>query len=332
MIEEIDRHLYRLEIPLPQSPLRSINSYVITSPARNLVIDTGLNREECRDALLKGLTSLGVDLNETDFFITHLHSDHLALAAAIAPSGAKIYFNTADAARVKPFFANRIDQARFARMHGMPEDEVTYGIDNHPGVKYGVGLVPAFHICTEGDTMQVDDYTFTCLETPGHSFGHMCLYEPRKKYLLSGDHILGDITPNIQTWFEDWNPLVAYLASLDKTYLLDVKLVLPGHRKIFRDCRRRIDELKQHHDARAREVLAILSDVGKTAYEVASMMTWDIVCDSWDTFPVMQKWFALGETIAHLKYLEALNDIRREAVTGGWVFSRTAREAGNSNI
>ena len=331
MIEEIDRNLYRLEIPLPQNPLKSINSYVIKSPLRNLVIDTGLNREECRKALLQGFETLRVDLAQTDFFITHLHADHLALATTIAHHTASIYLNDADARRIA-IFQKRSGFEQFALLHGMPEDEVKEGLDNHPGVKYGVGLVPAFHICTEGDTMQVDDYEFTCLETPGHSFGHMCLYEPRRKYLLSGDHILGDITPNIQTWFEDWNPLVAYLASLDKTYLLDVKLVLPGHRKIFRDCRRRIDELKQHHDARAREVLAILSDVGKTAYEVASMMTWDIVCDSWDTFPVAQKWFALGEAIAHLVYLESRNELRRETTPAGWVFSRTARDAANLNI
>ena len=33
-------------------------------------------------------------------------------------------------------------------------------------------------------------------------------------------------------------------------------------------------------------------------------MSWDIVSDSWDLFPVSQKWFATGEAIAHLKYLK----------------------------
>ena len=101
--------------------------------------------------------------------------------------------------------------------------------------------MPAFQPCKEGDTFSIGDYRFTCVETPGHSFGHMCLYDPGKKYLIAGDHILGDITPNIQCWFDDWDPLKTYFASLDKTYKLDVKLVLPGHRAIFSDCRRRIE-------------------------------------------------------------------------------------------
>jgi predicted metal-dependent hydrolase len=33
-------------------------------------------------------------------------------------------------------------------------------------------------------------------------------------------------------------------------------------------------------------------------------MTWDIKADSWDQFPVAQRWFATGEAISHLRYLE----------------------------
>jgi glyoxylase-like metal-dependent hydrolase (beta-lactamase superfamily II) len=320
MIEEIDRNLYRLEIPLPQNPLKSINSYVIKSPLRNLVIDTGLNREECRKALQQGLETLHVDLAQTDFFITHLHADHLALATTMAHDTARIYLSEADAARTA-IFQKRTGFEQFARLHGMPEDEVKEGLDNHPGVKYGISRLPRFRTCRDGDTIEVGEYVFSCVETPGHSFGHVCLYEPTKQYLVSGDHILRDITPNIQSWSEDWNPLVVYLASLEKIKGFDVKLVLPGHRGIFRDCRARIEELKQHHETRAREVLTILSDGGKTAYEVASKMSWDIVCDSWEQFPVTQKWFAVGEAIAHLMYLEALTRIERE-VTGGHVLFR----------
>jgi hypothetical protein len=51
-------------------------------------------------------------------------------------------------------------------------------------------------------------------------------------------------------------------------------------------------------------------------------MTWDIVAKSWDDFPVMQKWFATGEAIAHLRYLENKNYIQRE-MTGGRIFYKT---------
>ena len=67
MIDEIAVNLYRIEVPLPKNPLRSINSYVIKDPDRNLIIDTGMNREECLNVLEAGLKSLGVD--HVDIFL-----------------------------------------------------------------------------------------------------------------------------------------------------------------------------------------------------------------------------------------------------------------------
>jgi glyoxylase-like metal-dependent hydrolase (beta-lactamase superfamily II) len=164
----------------------------------------------------------------------------------------------------------------------------------------------------EGDTISIGDYAFRCIETPGHTRGHMCLYEPSKKILVAGDHILNDITPNIQLWSDGWNPLKEYLASLEKVYGLDIELVLPGHRSIFRNCKERIQELKQHHEKRFEEIISILGKGSKNAFRVASQMSWDIIYDSWDLFPVLQKWFAMGEAIAHLKYLEEKGIIRRK--------------------
>jgi glyoxylase-like metal-dependent hydrolase (beta-lactamase superfamily II) len=130
------------------------------------------------------------------------------------------------------------------------------------------------------------------------------LYEPSKKILVCGDHILIDITPNIQCWSKHENPLENYLASLDRVYELEVDLVLPGHRRLFRNHKERIEELKSHHQKRADEVLVILKKGSKNAFQAAAEMTWNIEYESWELFPLTQKWFATGEVIAHLRYLE----------------------------
>jgi glyoxylase-like metal-dependent hydrolase (beta-lactamase superfamily II) len=140
----------------------------------------------------------------------------------------------------------------------------------------------------------------------------MCLYEPRKKIFVAGDHILSDVTPNILLMSDEWDPLKAYLESLDKVYGLDIEIVLPGHRGTFRNWRKRIQELKHHHQERLDEIISILGKGEKSAFQIASQMSWDIIYDSWDLFPVPQKWFATGETIAHLKYLEEKEIIRKE--------------------
>jgi hypothetical protein len=87
------------------------------------------------------------------------------------------------------------------------------------------------------------------------------------------------------------------------------------------DHRTRIKELKKHHQDRLNEVLMILKDGAKTAFKVASYMTWDIKYKSWELFPAQQKWFAFGETLAHLKYLEEERMIWRETRGDKTVFS-----------
>jgi glyoxylase-like metal-dependent hydrolase (beta-lactamase superfamily II) len=149
--------------------------------------------------------------------------------------------------------------------------------------------------------------------TPGHTQGHICLYEEDKKILFSGDHILFDITPHIESWAYDTNSLADYMASLDKVYHLPVNLVLPGHRNFLGDLKSRIDELKIHHRERADEVLKVMGRETLNAYEIAARMTWDIDCETWEDFPIAQKWFATGEAIAHLRYLEGEGRISRNA-------------------
>ena len=70
MSEEILPGLYRIKVPLPGSPLKATNSYVMKGTERSLIIDTGWNREDCMRALVSGLKKCGVDLRQADFFIT----------------------------------------------------------------------------------------------------------------------------------------------------------------------------------------------------------------------------------------------------------------------
>jgi glyoxylase-like metal-dependent hydrolase (beta-lactamase superfamily II) len=259
-------------------------------------------------------------LRKTDFFITHLHADHLGLVSDLITDTSKIYFNQPDADWFKTGFLWD-DFVSFARLNGYPEKEIQEATRSHPGLKFRSKENLVFHILKEGNTISIGDYAFRCIETPGHTRGHMCLYEPSKKIFVAGDHILNDITPNIQLWSDGWNPLKEYLASLEKVYGLDIELVLPGHRSIFRNCKERIQELKQHHEKRFDEIISILGKGSKNAFRVASQMSWDIIYDSWDLFPVLQKWFAIGETIAHLQYLEEEGVIRRETQKQRRVYS-----------
>jgi len=316
MIEEILPNLYKIEVPLPRNPLRAINCYTIKDGHKSLIIDTGMNREECMNVLSSGLKELGVELNKADFFLTHMHADHAGLVSSLATDTSKIYSSQADADIINdvtsPDTVYWDDESEFARRNGFPENELQKAIDNHPGYKYGPKGPLDFYIVKEGDTISIGNYLFRCIETPGHSPGHLCLYESSKKILFSGDHILSDITPNIQLFTGVLNTLNDYLESLDKVYELDVDFVLPGHRKTFRNHKERIQELKHHHEIRIDEILSILKEGDKNAFKVASQMSWDIKYEDWGMFPVSQKWFAAGEALSHLKYLEDKEKVKRK--------------------
>ena len=312
MCEEILPNLFRLKIPLPDSPLKYLNSYVIKGPDRNLIIDTGLNRRECLEAMQAGLGTLGIDLKASDIFITHLHADHFGLVAKLATDTSQVYFSRPEKELIESWegFGPMIV---YAGQNGFPEDELQAALDKHPGAKFGSEWIPEMKLLEDGDEIRIGDYKFRCVVTPGHTLGHICLYEPDKKILVAGDHILIDITPNIQCWSDTQNPLKHYLASLEKVYSLKVDLTLPGHRRLIENHQARIEELKRHHADRLTEVLSILKAGALNAFQVASQMTWDIDSESWDQFPVAQKWFATGEAISHLRYLEEEGQLVRNA-------------------
>ena len=310
MCEEILPNLFRLKIPLPDSPLKYLNSYVIKGPDRNLIIDTGLNRRECLEAMQAGLSTIGIDLKTSDIFITHLHADHFGLVAKLATDTSHVYFSRPEKELIESWegFGPMI---AYAGQNGFPEDELQAALDKHPGAKFGSEWIPEMKLLEDGDEIRIGDYKFRCVVTPGHTLGHICLYEPDKKILVAGDHILIDITPNIQCWSDTQNPLKHYLASLEKVYSLKVDLTLPGHRRLIENHQARIEELKRHHADRLTEVLSILTAGAMNAFQVASQMTWDIDSESWDQFPVAQKWFATGEAISHLRYLEEEGQLAR---------------------
>jgi glyoxylase-like metal-dependent hydrolase (beta-lactamase superfamily II) len=324
VIEEILPNLYRTEIPLPNSPLKWLNSYIVKGKDRVLIIDTGFNRDECLSVMNASLQKLGVDLNKTDFFITHCHSDHMGLIGTLASDNAKVYFNEREAKRI---YAQRAGEDHLQKIqdayiaNGFAAEGARISMESHPARKYSSKRNIDFSIVNDGDVIDIGDFHFRCVVTPGHSPGHTCLYEPEKKILVAGDHILFDITPNITYWVDMEDSLGKYLDSLKKVNALDVELVLTGHRRLVHDLPGRVKELQEHHRARLNEVVDALSDGEKNILQIAPHISWNITSKTWEEFPAQQKWFAFGETMAHVKYLEGNGRVQRKNHNGTMAYS-----------
>jgi glyoxylase-like metal-dependent hydrolase (beta-lactamase superfamily II) len=92
-----------------------------------------------------------------------------------------------------------------------------------------------------------------------------------------------------------------FLGSLDKLYNFDVDIVLPGHGEPFTGMRERIDFLKVHHTARLEEICGLVLAGHTTILDIARQCAWKHA--DWDSWPLDQKFYSLGETMAHLIYL-----------------------------
>jgi len=321
MVQLIAPNIYRIAVGLPNSPLKVLNSYVITGGQRNLIIDTGFNRPECLEFLKNGLDEIGLDMSETDIFVTHLHADHCGLVSQIMSPESRVYMSEPDwqlfhSATTKPDTYWLPMEQLFIR-EGYPEEELIRSRLHHPGRKF---LSEAPFDCIfikDGDFLPYGGGQLQCVSTPGHTPGHMCLYDPERQILFTGDHLLFDISPNIATWETMPDALSYYLQSLEKVSQLPIEQALTAHRENEGDFQKRVEELQHHHAERLADIMEIVAESpGINGYEVTSRMKWSIRAASWEDFPPGQRWFAVGEAIAHLNHLVDSGDITRTVRDG----------------
>ena len=303
MTERIAHGLYRIPVPLPGNPLRELNSYLLTGGERGILIDTGFRQEACRRALFAGLAELGVDRRDVDVVLTHLHSDHAGLAPEVVGETGWIYASGPDRD-----YLEHADEAQWARRdelfraEGFPAELLAQTAAN-PARALAPGFTDRYRTLAPGAVVEAGTRRLRCLPVPGHTPGQMCFWDEREGVLFTGDHVLFDISPNITCWLEMEDALGSYLDSLRAVRGLPVRLALPGHRGRG-ELAPRVDALLEHHDRRLEGLRAILRDSpGLTAYQAAGRMRWRIRASSWEEFPLAQKWFAVGECIAHLDYL-----------------------------
>jgi len=320
MHEKITDRIYRINVSLPNSPLKTLNSYLLLGHERYLLIDTGFNLPASLADIQEGIKGLGLDTERTDIFLTHCHADHTGLAGRVASKHSRIWISKIDF----PYIERLIGDTREFRQE-LSDRLVRFGYPVHD-IGKSIKLNPALanNAFEMYDATPVDDdliidlggFRLRAFYTPGHTPGHMCVYSDEDKILFTGDHVLFDITPNITSWPGVADSLGDYLESLDMVAGLDVRLALPSHRKPG-DLKQRVSGLKRHHDIRLAEVLRILeSKPGQSVYETASQMTWQIRSADWDDFPVSQKSFAVGEAHSHLRYLEIRGRATKEVVSG----------------
>ncbi|MFH0896504.1 MAG: MBL fold metallo-hydrolase, partial [Candidatus Bathyarchaeota archaeon] len=273
---EVADSIWLFKVPMMYNPQHYTFSYLLKDSYT--LIDTGIEGIEARNSLNEQLRM--ADLKSSDIkriIITHVHRDHIGLVNYLkALSGAKVYAHE----RVKKALENmdrrnRIEEVR-SELKILGAGIFLSILNQYENTPRQVSdPLSIDETVVDGDILSLENVSLKVIWTPGHSQDHICLFNAERRLLFSGDHILPKISSNVSLHtYENGDPLMDYLNSLDKVRDLPVELVLPAHEHIFKGLDKRIDELKTHHVVRSEEIIRALKEGDKTVFEVTSRISW----------------------------------------------------------
>jgi glyoxylase-like metal-dependent hydrolase (beta-lactamase superfamily II) len=316
---EIVKGVHQLQVPIPDNPLGHLNCYLVEGKEGWLMVDTGWNTDEAFNTLQKGVKDLGLNMADiATIVITHIHPDHFGLAGKIkhVSPKTKILMHQWESNMIESRYIKMADlmegMTTMLQRHGVPPFNLSsLESASMPALRFVTVTFPD-RVLYGGEVISTGIFDLEVIWTPGHSPGHVCLYEPDNRLLFAGDHILPGISPNVGYNAQSGdNPLGGYIGALHKLENLPVAKVLPAHEHIFTDMRGRIREILDHHDKRSAEIREAIADEPYTAWEISSRVTWDNNRTGWEQLPPLQKRLAVMETVAHLEYMKWEGKVQR---------------------
>lgn len=318
LLERVAEDLYSVRLPLPFA-LRIVNCYLLRGAAGWTIVDTGIHTPAGEAVWQAVFNELAIQPHQLEqIVLTHVHPDHFGLAgwlqawAAAAGQPVPVYASPREITQAQHVWYNprsRADFGAWLRRNGMPADYARL-------VEQGMGDTGAMTLphpprltpLAPGSMLRMGERHFRLIHAPGHSDGQLLFYDAADQLLLSGDHVLLKITPNIGLWEQtDANPLALFLTSLRELHTLPVRLALPGHKTRISDWRGRIEELLAHHAERLQHVLEALAGGAVTPYTISQRIF------ATERFTPHEWRFALAETLAHLDYLRVQGQVQQHA-------------------
>ena len=311
------QEVYQIKIDVPFA-VKFVCLYLFEIDDQKVLIDSGLNMGNWSKIFLSTLNDLGYNIQDIDYcLITHMHLDHIGLVRTLKRKNKKIKIIMNDIThQILQWETNDENLGELKQQaKEVANMMIKYGLTDD----YGKKIVQFFTfwprylryqkpdmIVHDGDTILND---LEIIWTPGHSFGHICVFNKEKKYLFSGDHILSRITPHIGNFIvpitlsEEYagynfeNILHHYLKSLDRIDELNAEIIFPAHQEIIFNPHERILAIKEHHRNRLSEISRVIKNNPKTPLEI-SHIYFGVDLDE------LNSYMASSEVLGHLIYLE----------------------------
>ncbi len=240
----------------PDTGWETPNIYAVgTGPVT--LIDSGYDRPSSLDLILEALG----DADLERIVLTHGHIDHAGSAWKLREM------------KGCPVMAHELDAASISR--------------RFPGVKADEAVL-------DGDLIRAGTRTLKAIHTPGHTPGHVCLFDENDGTLFTGDLVTGSGSTLVAP--PEGN-MADYMRSLKRVRDLAASALMPGHGSVRTDPLDRVLELIGHRELREVNVAACLMDGPKNLKDLVKAMYLGLIHPSLEMAAAATAWAHLDKMI-----------------------------------
>ena len=303
--------LWRLRLPLPWPGVPHGNAWALAAGSGVVLVDTGAHEPGSLAQLELALHQVRLTLEQVRLVVcTHAHADHFGQAAPIVErAGCELWLHPSHEHATRALrdpehaLAQRIE---IARQSGVPEAALALYAERSKDLpSFFAAWREPDHALVSGVEIETDLGVWRAYETPGHAPSHVCLFQPERRVLISGDHLLGRVSLYYDYgWTPD--PVGEFLCSLDVVEGLDARLCVAGHGRPFTDVGAHIQANRELVRERVEAAAAALGGEPRTVVQIVPELYGEPLTQ------VNAAW-RLSETLCYLRHLEVVGRVTREA-------------------
>jgi glyoxylase-like metal-dependent hydrolase (beta-lactamase superfamily II) len=299
--------VFRLRLPLPWPGVPHCNAWAVASGDGFVLFDTGMHQPDSLAHLERALAMCNLRLGDARLVVcTHAHSDHYGQAASVVQrAGCELWMHpnhahmTRMAENPDAVFARRVE---IARQSGVPPEPLRRYAERRSRETGIAGVIEPDRDLLDGVTVDTDVGAWTVHETPGHAPSHVCLFQPERRLLISGDHLLGRISLYFD-YGSSPDPVGEFLHSLDVVERLDARLCLPGHGRTFTDVHAHIEGNRRLVFERLDSVMDAVAQRPLSAFEVVPHVYGD-------SLSAPNAHWLLSKVLSYLTHLRVVGRVR----------------------
>lgn len=304
--------VWRLRLPLPWPGVPHGNAWAVAAGDGIVLFDCGYHDEGSLGHLERALAMVNLKLEHVRLLVcTHAHSDHYGQAQTVVDrTGCELWMHpnhehmVRAASDPEEYFRRRIEVARQSGVPAAPLERFAAERRKATTGTGVAGVVVPDRDLLPGVEITTDLGVWTVHETPGHAPSHVCLFQPERRLLISGDHLLGRVSLYYDYGYTP-DPAGEFLASMDVVEALDARLCLPGHGRTFTDVQGHIDANRETVGERVERSFAVVVERGPiTVFDAIPHVYGEPIT------PLNANWW-LNETLCYLTHLERQGKVER---------------------